>query len=481
MNKNHSERGVQDPVSRTMYQNLCMLGSLIIAIGLSIAFYVHALSYPACCDASQYVEMARHFETYGFSANAPHSDVRTFGYPLLLSVVSRAAGALGLPLAAVVFVVQLTLYFACVAMLHRLIARSFGAVAAAAVFYGLTFNVLLLPYLPLTMTDGMSVILLLCAAGVLFSLAVDGRPRMVVLRAVMLGVIVGFAVVVRPANLWFVALIVIGGLLALRNRDPGQPSRTRSSRLALVFVVIALISGFGATMPQSALNWARARQASPFPIYDLKAKQLDAGVRNIKYGTNMVDGAAGLFYRNPFYVEASGRHGIEWYFQQPLRGSATVALRMFAGFDFDYLFPYIYDLRPGYRPALLLFSQFIVFFGFGGMVLLMSPKLARRALGEPAAEHFRWKTPITASQVFIPLLVAWAAIHGVSAIENRFALPMVTVLMPVAVAALWVLVRLFRSGSVKRGLWVLAGFALWVAACIPLVQVLEQAKSLPPP
>lgn len=470
-----------NPVVIPRHQRLYMIGSLIIAIGLSTLFYKHALTFPSCCDASQYVAMAHHFETYGLSANAPHSDVRTFGYPWLISLVSRVAVTMGVPLLAAVFVVQLAMYFGCVAFLYRLISRSFGPAAGAAVFYGLTFNVLLLPYLSLTLTDGMSVILLLCAAALLIGLSTDERPRMVALRAVALGLVVGFAVVVRPANLWFGALVVIGALLVFRKRgrDASRPPEARSIRGAIIFVVIAVIAGFLATMPQSALNWARARQATPLPIYDLKSKQLDAGVRYIKYATSMVGGATGLFYKNPLYVETKGQHGLEWYFHEPLRGSATVALRMFAGFDFDYLFPYIYDLQPRYRSALLLISQFIVFFGLGGVALLVYPTLAQRVLGASAAEHFYWKGPITAGEVFIPVMVAWAAIHGVSAIENRFTLPMITVLIPVAAAAFGVLVRVFRSGRVKRGLWVLAGFILWIAVTMPLVQILEQAKNLP--
>jgi hypothetical protein len=220
---------------------------------------------------------------------------------------------------------------------------------------------------------------------------------------------------------------------------------------------------------------------SPLPIYDIKTKQVESGLRNIKYATSMVGKPSGIFYRNPMFPDTKVRHGIEWYFHEPMRGVGTVVLRMFGGFDFDYLFPYIYDLRPNYRPALFLLSQFIVFFGLGGIVLLAFPKLARRVLGEASAHRLCWKAPITAGQVFIPVFVAWAAIYALSAIENRFALPMITVLMPVAAAAFWALISVFRSGMVKRGFWVLAGFFAWIALAVPLALILEQAKQLPLP
>ena len=482
MSKNHSEGAAQNTTVMPTHQRLCMVGSMALAIGLSILFYMHSLSFPSCCDASQYVEMARHFEAHGFGANAPHSDVRTFGYPFLLWLVSSVAVAIGVPFPAAVFVVQLSMYVACVVLLYFRFLRLFGPAAGLAVYYGLTFNVLLFPYLPLTMTDGMSVILFLCAAGVLVSLAAGNGLRMTILCAAVLGFLVGFAVIVRPANLWLCALVVIGALLVYRKRGRArqQAAGARTTRDVVMFIAIAGITGIVATVPQSALNWMRAHKATPLPIYDLKAKQLDAGVRYIKYGTNMTgERPAGLFYRNPLFVEAEGRQGIDWYFRAPLRGSMTLVLRMFAGFDFDYLFPYIYDLRPGYRPVLFLLSQFIVFFGIGAIILLMYPTLARRILGTSAAEHFYWTGPIPAGQVFITALLGWAAIHAVSAIENRFTLPMVTMLMPLAVAALWVLIRVFQSGNIKRGLWIVAGFGLWMAACLPIIRILERAKQLP--
>jgi hypothetical protein len=480
--KPKADRG-RRPDGKPKHQRPFMIGSVILAIGLSTFFYMHAVTFPSCCDTGQYVEMARYFEANGFIANAPHADMRTFGYPLFLSLVFRAADAVGIPLMAAVFLAQLAMYLGCVAFLYRRLAQSVGPAVGATVFYGLTFNVLLLPYLSLTLTDGFSVILLLGATFLLIGVSAEDRPGMVAFRAVLLGLVVGFAVVVRPANLWFGSLIVIGALLVFRKRgrDASRRPEIRASLGALLFVAIAVMAGLAATVPQSALNWARARQVTPLPTYDLKTKQVEAGLRNIKYATNMVGGPAGLFYRNPLFSDIKGRHGIEWYFHEPLRGVATLALRMFGGFDFDYLFPYIYDLRPSYRPALFVISQFIVFFGLGGAVLLAYPPLARRVLGESSAEHFRWKAPITAGQVFIPVFVAWGAIYGVSAIENRFALPMITVLMPVAVAACWALVRVFRSGMVKRGLWVLAGFLVWITLAMPLARILEQAKQLPSP
>ena len=466
---------------RADHQRLCMIGSLIGAIGLSIGFFIHALLYPSCCDASQYVDMARYFETHGVVANAPHADVRTFGYPLFLVLVSRAASLVGLPLAAVVFLAQLAMYFGCVVYLSRRMTFSYGPAAGAAVFYGLTFNVLLLPYLSLTLTDGFSIILLLVATCTLLTIPAEDRSSKVAIRAAILGLIVGFAIVVRPANLWFGSLVLIGAIAVFRvdRRVADRRPRARTSLNALLFLMIAVIAGFVATVPQTALNWARARQLTPLPIYDLKEKQIKAGLQNIKYATSMVGRPAGLYYKNPMFSDTTGRHGIKWYAYEPMRGTATLALRMFGGFDFDYLFPYIYDLKPGYRPVLFVISQFIVFFGLGGAVLLAYPTLARRVLGEAGAQHFYWNAPITAGQVFVPVFAAWAVIYGVSAIENRFALPMIAVLMPVAVAAVRALVKADGSGTARRGLWVVTAFIAWLALAMPLALILEQTKQLP--
>jgi len=167
---------------------------------------------------------------------------------------------------------------------------------------------------------------------------------------------------------------------------------------------------------------------------------------------------------------------VSWYLHEPVRGIGTLALRMFAGFDFDSLFPYVYEARPSYRPALFAMSQFILFFGLAGLVLLAYPSLARRALGEAAAARFRWEAPVTVGEVYVPAFAAWAVIHGLSGIENRFALPMVTLLMPVASGLVVALLAAFRSGAAVRGIGVMAVFAVWLAAAVPPALLLEQVR-----
>jgi hypothetical protein len=461
---------------------LLMAATMLVSIGTAYLLYLRASAYPACCDAIQYVDMARHFETSGFNPYAPHADVRTFGYPLFIALVSRATAPFGLSLQAAVFMMQVVLYFGCVISLYRRVSRVSGPVASAAVYYALTLNLLLLPYLALTLTDGFSVILMLASAYLLLGMVSSESQSREMLRAALLGLLLGIAVVVRPANLWFVSLLAVGTTLAWRRHCvPGadQPD-AKAIRGAVLFLIVAAVVGVVATLPQTALNWVRAHHASPLPIYDLKAKQVEAGLRNIKYATSMVGRPAGVFYTNPFFTDSDTRAGLRWYFREPLRGLGTIALRMFSAFDFDHFFPYIYDLRPAYRPLLFAFSQFVMFFGLGGVVLLVSPTLARRTLGPSAATDFCWKAPITAGQVFGPMLVAWAAIYSVSAVENRFALPMVTLLMPVAFAAAWALFKLFRSGAVHRGLRVLAAFVIWIAIATSLAGIMERAQQLPP-
>ncbi|MGH2359828.1 MAG: hypothetical protein ACRDGM_04705, partial [bacterium] len=361
-------------MSSTLHRWVIAL-SVIVPVGLSVAFFVHAALYPSCCDARQYVEMAQYYESHGLlpSPYAPHSDVRTYGYPWFLSLLSRVTRPLGLPMSTAVFLAQLLLYFASAAFLASRISRSFGRAAGTVVFCGLAWNILLLPYLALAMTDGFSVVLLLAAACLLvYLLTTPLRVRTIGLSAALLGAIVGFAVVVRPANLWFFALVVIGAIAVIRAPRPNiaEASRLRQTLAALLFAGVAVIFALAMMGPQSALNWVRAGQVSPLPIYDLKSLQIDLGLKNIKYATRMIEKPAGIYYRNPLYPATAERRGLEWYFQEPLSGMGTVALRMFAGFDFDYLFPYIYDPEPPYRPLLFVISQLIVFFGFGGALLL---------------------------------------------------------------------------------------------------------------
>lgn len=457
---------------------ICMWIAAAVAIALSVGFYFHASAFPGCCDVRQYMEMTRYYESHGLSPYAPHADVRTYGYPLFLSVLARVTGGFDIALATAAFVVQLALYFACVVILYRQVSQRFGAAAASAVYFGLTLNVLLLPYLSLTMTDGFSVILLLAAAIVLLGLRADLRRRALAIRAAMLGALIGFAIVVRPANLWLCSLVLIGVLILRSRLGAGReiipPARSWAG--PILFVAVATVTGVIATAPQSAINWIRAGKVTPLPIYDLRVLQIDLGVRNLKYATSMVNGPQSVYYRNPLFTGDTGRMDTSWYLHEPVRGTGTLVLRMYAGFDFDSLFPYVYDPRPSYRPALFAMSQFVVFFGFAGLVLLAYPSLARRILGEAAAARFRWEAPVTVGQVYIPAIAAWAVIHGLSAIENRFALPMVTLLMPVAVGFVVALFAAFRSGAAVRGIGVMAIFAVWLAAAIPPALLLEQVR-----
>ncbi len=118
-----------------------------------------------------------------------------------------------------------------------------------------------------------------------------------------------------------------------------------------------------------------------------------------------------MFYPNPFFEVTQGALGLSWYFKNPLSALATLILKFVSAFDFDYILPYIYNLKPWYRWVSGFFSLSIFYFGLWGVISYTFSKTKETFFFGPR---------------LFPLvcLASWASVALLSMYELRFGLPM---------------------------------------------------------
>jgi hypothetical protein len=187
------------------------------------------------------------------------------------------------------------------------------------------------------------------------------------------------------------------------------------------------------------------------------------GVSDIKYATAMPPIAeAKVHYENPFlpgtaFDEASP---LLWYIDHPVRGFLTLALHTFNLVDQDLLFTYSRDLDPWYRIPLGVVNHSIVFFGSVGLILLC--RNVRRSERTVTREAFLL--------LLVMMLANWA-MHVLTAVEMRFGLGLLIVLMPLAIYAADVLL----ANRQRPALLIVAATAYVVLALLLSSWVREQA------
>jgi len=344
-----------------------------------------------------------------------------------------------------IFVVQLFLYIFSAFLLVRVVAKNVSERAGHAIAVGLGLNIFVSPYLGLSLTDGLSVSIQITSIAVLAKVYFEVNSlslRKLAMMGIGVGILAGEALMVRPANILFMAVIATTCIAtAIRHRDTAIWPMVKFFSLS--------VFGFSlAVAPQLVVNVRLFDTWTFMPVYHLGSLQIDYGVRYLKYGTRIADIAHPMPYMNPWYhgdVDVS----VKWYLLHPVAGIATVAMHIFGVLDFDYLFVYIYDTNPWYRWPLFFFSQTVNFFGIVGIV-----RCARAAIyHDHSREHDAARLMMSLLSAFF---VTWIAICSISAVENRFALPMVAVLLPCAISSVrWLVDR-------KRSVVVLAVFSAYL-------------------
>lgn len=140
----------------------------------------------------------------------------------------------------VLYLVQTGLYLLGVCLLSKQIAVHFSTAIANVCCYALLANFFVYPYLAISLTDGFSVILLLFICYVILKIFSDPFPlslnRKSALLRIALGFLVGFAIMVRPANIsWLLLLLPVAVAWSIQCRDgwrfPGGANSRHLHRL----------------------------------------------------------------------------------------------------------------------------------------------------------------------------------------------------------------------------------------------------------
>ena len=92
---------------------------IAIATIVAHAFLLHEWLYPSAWDATSYVNIGREIAERGLWSKFEGSGFRTYGYPLVLSVVLRAAAWTGVSFVVLLFELQFLAYCGAALFLRR--------------------------------------------------------------------------------------------------------------------------------------------------------------------------------------------------------------------------------------------------------------------------------------------------------------------------------------------------------------------------
>jgi len=387
----------------------CALG---FAVLVAHGFLLHEWLYPSSYDASLYVQIARELAEHGWHYRFTGAEMRTYGYPFFLSFVVRGAATVGAPFQVAVFELQLLIYLGAVYFLRGALVQVWP-VAGRVVFCGLLANYYVLIYTPETLTESLSMSLLVFTAGCWVLAYRSTSPLPVIFGSLA----VGYAMMVRPGSAFMVVTWIIG-LLIIAARE--RPSWARITLNTVLVVAAVTLPAF----PQLANNVAFFNKRTPLVYEDLGMMQQVWGIQNIKYATGMPPVPRGaIYYLNPFWVrtDVDPKSAWRWYVDNPGRGALTLAIHTFNLTDQDLLFTYSRDLHPWYRVPLGVVNHGVVALGLIGLVMLGRRVIAER---EPEA--------IDGYLLVLVLFGANLAMYAWTAVEMRFGAVLLLLLFPLA-------------------------------------------------
>lgn len=442
MDRGTAAEGKDSARDVTVGARFCTVVTAIFVLAIT-AFYLRSTLFPACCDASGYLVLGQSMWAQGFGAKLVLSDVRTVGYPTFVALAFWLPIPLALKLKVVVL--QSILYWlAAMAVVRSSQGLLVDRPSRRALLVGLLGNPLAAMYCAETLTESLSLTVLLTMTAVL--LAVRRSPmeyRRRFTTPFWLGLVAGLGLLVRPANLaLFIAALVA---MALPPLFADQPLRRRL-RHSMRSVAVTLVGMYLAISPQIAVNWKHFNQATPFPAVSLGDLQMREGIHHLKYATMVgTPRVRQIYYASPFVkgTEVRRTDTFDWYLRYPGRGLLSVAGHIFATVDQDPFFTYVRDLEPWYRISLVIINGVVVVFGFAWLVRTLW-RSRREAARRPAA----WF--ILSSTAFSLGIVSFAIP------ESRFGLLVTTVcFVSTCIGA----TRTFVQRPKVRLAWVLAGLA----------------------
>lgn len=236
----------------------------------------------------------------------------------------------------------------------------------------------------------------------------------------------------------------------------------------LLLLVVTILGFLVAISPQLYINFYHFNKISFLPAANLGNQQINWGIQIIKYATNLsgIGSSHGLFYSNPFALHFDEKEGLSWYFSNLGLGVNTIFLHIFNVFSFDYYFPYIYNAYPKYKIYTLLYSWFIIFWGIFGIY-----KTSNNIFYLKKEEFKNIYIAKFLLYVVIPVVfLSSLSILAISAVEVRFSLPLVLILLPFAFYSLY---KNFKNVN----LWII--FILFIVNAFVVSTFVDLQRNIP--
>ena len=397
-----------------------ILSAIVMAVALFLPIRGEVVQY----DEAGYTHAALRIRDDGLFSNFTFADQRTYLYPGLLALSAKKLDVSAPSTRSSAFILQSILFFAGALLISLGLRARFGTGPALWVLAAICLNPINLLYLGYVLTESISLILTLALVTSL-ALSFGSKPGLTIRNALISGLILGTALMIRPGTIYLVALV--GAALALHLYQAlraGQAGRT------ILTCLIAIGCTGLVTVPQLINNYRNFGKLSPLVVHKAGSTQFSMGRTNLKYGTFVGPGnSPGLEYRNPFYPGGSDE-GLSFLQRSKARILSTAA-KMFALVDQDFIRPYIYSLTSPDRWIGTILS--LTLFCLGALGLSRQAWAACRALWQGRFQR------LSSEHAF-----ALAALGGVAAcfalysqvqVESRFGLPILalsTLFIPAA-------------------------------------------------
>ena len=204
-------------------------------------------------------------------------------------------------------------------------------------------NPFVLVYVPQVLTESLSIIVALAAAGFFFRLVEKaGRYLSVFLCAVL----AGYLMEIRPANLG----ISLAFLIGISTVFFYHSRRAAVSKRQLLFAAAVLFVGFVLPISiQVSINWVVHADLTPLAVFDFATWHLWHGTYRLKQVAAFWDDRwHSLRYVSPWVSDPSRFQGavLSFYIDHPWKALKTCVVHLYGALDYDVF--WVYNHEPKY-------------------------------------------------------------------------------------------------------------------------------------
>lgn len=379
-------------------RSILLLGASGLMV-LAVAFFMQQINDNSTCDAGGYAAIAMAIKQKGVLA--VRESERTFIYPSLLALLMRVSEVTRIPAIFLTFLIQLTIYYLAILFISNVLFVTSKKLAEA-VYLGLCFNIFVIPYTGITLTDSFYTTIAILIFGSMIKMEeLQQNKKIVSAKWVYLIVLLmSIGITTRPAAIWLAIPICY---LLVR--------MIISKSISIPFFLLACFLGAVPLYFQTLLNIVHFHKITFFPACDLGAMQLKEGIKNIKYATWLGGGNAANYYssKSLFFLH-SHELGISWYFYYPIDAVKLLFLKFIGAFDFDYLLVY-----PHHKEKIKWLPSF---FSFSILWLGLLSVCVHCVTNRLSVLGSRCMPGV--------IFLGWCSITLLSALELRFTLPLLS-------------------------------------------------------